>query len=81
MGQTAENLARLKGITRQDMDEFGVRSQNLAEQAIKDGFWEREITPSRSPTARSSARTTVRGRGSAWRASRASSRSSAPTAW
>jgi acetyl-CoA C-acetyltransferase len=30
MGQTAENLARLKGVTRQDMDEFGVRSQNLA---------------------------------------------------
>ncbi|GAA2685107.1 acetyl-CoA C-acetyltransferase [Streptomyces lunalinharesii] len=45
MGQTAENLARLKGVTRQDMDEFGVRSQNLAEQAIKNGFWEREITP------------------------------------
>ncbi|MGW5428168.1 acetyl-CoA C-acetyltransferase [Streptomyces sp. NPDC004059] len=45
MGQTAENLARAKGITRQDMDEFGVRSQNLAEQAIKNGFWEREITP------------------------------------
>ncbi|MFE9612642.1 acetyl-CoA C-acetyltransferase [Streptomyces sp. NPDC006012] len=45
MGQTAENLARWKGITRQDMDEFGVRSQNLAETAIKNGFWEREITP------------------------------------
>ncbi|MBP2582583.1 acetyl-CoA C-acetyltransferase [Streptomyces sp. PvR006] len=45
MGQTAENLARLKGISRQEMDEFGVRSQNLAEQAIKNGFWEREITP------------------------------------
>ncbi|KUL42607.1 acetyl-CoA acetyltransferase [Streptomyces sp. NRRL F-4489] len=45
MGQTAENLARFKGITRQEMDEFGVRSQNLAEQAIKNGFWEREITP------------------------------------
>ncbi|WP_432128142.1 acetyl-CoA C-acetyltransferase [Streptomyces sp. bgisy082] len=45
MGQTAENLARLKGIGRQEMDEFGVRSQNLAEQAIKNGFWEREITP------------------------------------
>ncbi|APE22007.1 MULTISPECIES: acetyl-CoA C-acetyltransferase [Streptomyces] len=45
MGQTAENLARWKGITRQEMDEFGVRSQNLAEQAIKNGFWEREITP------------------------------------
>ena len=45
MGQTAENLARIKGVTRQDMDEFGVRSQNLAEEAIKNGFWEREITP------------------------------------
>ncbi|MFF4222691.1 acetyl-CoA C-acetyltransferase [Streptomyces abikoensis] len=45
MGQTAENLARLKGVTRADMDEFGVRSQNLAEEAIKKGFWEREITP------------------------------------
>jgi acetyl-CoA C-acetyltransferase len=45
MGQTAENLARWKGITRQEMDEFGVRSQNLAEEAIKNGFWEREITP------------------------------------
>jgi acetyl-CoA C-acetyltransferase len=27
------------------MDEFGVRSQNLAEKAIADGFWAREITP------------------------------------
>ncbi|MFI1972943.1 acetyl-CoA acetyltransferase [Streptomyces cinnamoneus] len=45
MGQTAENLARLKGVTRQEMDEFGVRSQNLAEEAIEKGFWEREITP------------------------------------
>jgi acetyl-CoA C-acetyltransferase len=45
MGQTAENLAALKGITRQDQDEFGVRSQNLAEKALGNGFWEREITP------------------------------------
>ncbi|WP_327290833.1 acetyl-CoA C-acetyltransferase [Streptomyces sp. NBC_01198] len=45
MGQTAENLAALKGITRQDQDEFGVRSQNLAEKALQNGFWEREITP------------------------------------
>ena len=49
MGQTAENLARSKGITREDMDEFGVRSQNLAEEAIKNGFWEREITPVTTP--------------------------------
>jgi acetyl-CoA C-acetyltransferase len=45
MGQTAENLAALKGISRQEQDEFGVRSQNLAEEALKNGFWEREITP------------------------------------
>ncbi|WP_046504369.1 acetyl-CoA C-acetyltransferase [Streptomyces odonnellii] len=49
MGQTAENLARHKGITRQEMDEFGVRSQNLAEEALKNGFWEREITPVTTP--------------------------------
>jgi acetyl-CoA C-acetyltransferase len=45
MGQTAENLAALKGISREEQDEFGVRSQNLAEEALKNGFWEREITP------------------------------------
>jgi acetyl-CoA C-acetyltransferase len=44
MGQTAENLAQAKGVTREDMDAFGVRSQNLAEKAIADGFWAREIT-------------------------------------
>ena len=49
MGQTAENLAQVKGITREDMDEFGVRSQNLAEKAIADGFWAREITPVTTP--------------------------------
>jgi acetyl-CoA C-acetyltransferase len=52
MGQTAENLALQKGITREDMDHFGVRSQNLAEQAIKDGFWAREITPVTLPDGR-----------------------------
>ena len=45
MGQTAENLARAKGVTREDMDRFGVRSQNLAEKAIAEGFFAREITP------------------------------------
>ena len=49
MGQTAENLARLKDVSREEMDEFGVRSQNLAEKAINDGFWEREITPVTTP--------------------------------
>jgi len=45
MGQTAENVASLRGISRLEQDEFGVRSQNLAEKAIADGFWQREITP------------------------------------
>src|SRR3989337_3161754 len=49
MGQTAENVARLRGLSRRELDEFGVRSQNLAEKAIADGFWAREITPVTTP--------------------------------
>jgi acetyl-CoA C-acetyltransferase len=45
MGETAENVAGLRGITRAEQDEFSVRSQNRAEKAIADGFWPREITP------------------------------------
>ncbi|GAB2643712.1 acetyl-CoA C-acetyltransferase [Nocardia goodfellowii] len=45
MGQTAENVATLTGISREDQDHWGVRSQNRAEEAIKNGFFEREITP------------------------------------
>ncbi|MPZ83681.1 MAG: acetyl-CoA C-acetyltransferase [Actinophytocola sp.] len=52
MGQTAENLALAKGVTREDMDHFGVRSQNLAEEAVKAGFWAREITPVTLPDGR-----------------------------
>jgi acetyl-CoA C-acetyltransferase len=52
MGQTAENLALAKGVTREEMDEFGVRSQNLAEKAIADGFWAREIVPVTLPDGR-----------------------------
>ncbi len=49
MGQTAENLATSRGISRAEQDEFGVRSQNNAEKAIADGFFEREITPVTTP--------------------------------
>ena len=49
MGQTAENLATMRGLSRSELDEFGVRSQNLAEKAINDGFWAREITPVTTP--------------------------------
>jgi acetyl-CoA C-acetyltransferase len=49
MGQTAENVATLRGLTRRELDEFGVRSQNLAEKALADGFWQREITSVTTP--------------------------------
>jgi acetyl-CoA C-acetyltransferase len=45
MGQTAENVAQCCGITRREQDEFAVRSQNLAEKAAADGFWDIDITP------------------------------------
>ena len=45
MGQTAENVALFTGISREDQDHWGVRSQNRAEDAIKSGFFEREIVP------------------------------------
>ena len=45
MGQTAENVVEAEGVTREEMDRFGVRSQNLACDHIENGFFEREITP------------------------------------
>ncbi|HEV2927484.1 MAG TPA: acetyl-CoA C-acetyltransferase [Propionibacteriaceae bacterium] len=45
MGQTAENVATLRGISRAEQDEFGVRSQNLAEKAIANGVFAAEIAP------------------------------------
>jgi len=49
MGQTAENLALIKDVSRQEMDEFAARSQNLAVESIDNGFWAREITPVTAP--------------------------------
>lgn len=45
MGQTAENVVSLTGISREDQDRWGVRSQNRAEDAINRGFFANEITP------------------------------------
>jgi len=45
MGQTAENVVEAEGISREEMDRFGVRSQNLACDFVEKGFFEREITP------------------------------------
>lgn len=45
MGQTAENVAALRHVTRADQDEFAARSQQRAQAAIAAGFWARDITP------------------------------------
>lgn len=45
MGQTAENVADLRHVSRVAQDEFAVLSQNRAEKAVADGFFAREISP------------------------------------
>ena len=45
MGQTAENVAELEHVTRQDMDEFALLSQTRAVASQENGFFEREIIP------------------------------------
>ena len=45
MGQTAENVAEREGISREEMDRFGLRSQQRAVTAEDDGFFAQEIVP------------------------------------
>ncbi|MER2138458.1 MAG: acetyl-CoA C-acetyltransferase, partial [Arthrobacter sp.] len=45
MGDTAENVAQLRGVSRTAQDEWAVRSQNRAEEAAARGFWKTDITP------------------------------------
>lgn len=45
MGQTAENVQHVLGMSRREQDEFAVRSQHLTEKAIAEGFWANDITP------------------------------------
>jgi len=45
MGQTAENVAELEGVSREEMDEFACLSQNRAVASQENGFFEREIIP------------------------------------
>lgn len=47
MGMTAENVAVKEGITREEQDEFAVRSQMLAQKAIESGRFRDEIVPIR----------------------------------
>jgi acetyl-CoA C-acetyltransferase len=45
MGETAENVRQLEGVSRPEMDEFACRSQHLAVESQRNGFFEREIVP------------------------------------
>lgn len=45
MGLTAENLAEQYNISREEQDEFAHRSQVLADEAIKEGRFKKEIVP------------------------------------
>jgi acetyl-CoA acyltransferase len=45
MGLTAENLALKAGLTREELDRWGVRSHNLAAKALDEGFFAGEIFP------------------------------------
>jgi acetyl-CoA C-acetyltransferase len=49
MGQTAENVAELENVSREEMDEFAALSQNRAVNSQENGFFEREITPVELP--------------------------------
>jgi acetyl-CoA C-acetyltransferase len=49
MGQTAENVAEYKKVSRQEQDEFAVQSQHRAVAAQEAGFFEREIIPVTTP--------------------------------
>jgi acetyl-CoA C-acetyltransferase len=45
MGQTAENVREVEGVTREEMDAFAKQSQDRASAAIESGFFADEITP------------------------------------
>ncbi|MDD2586203.1 MAG: acetyl-CoA C-acetyltransferase [Syntrophomonadaceae bacterium] len=45
MGMTAENINEMYGITREEQDEFGFRSQERAFAAIESGRFKEEIVP------------------------------------
>jgi acetyl-CoA C-acetyltransferase len=50
MGQTAENVRLLEHVSRREMDEFALLSQERAVESQHNGFFEREITPVTTPS-------------------------------
>jgi acetyl-CoA C-acetyltransferase len=49
MGQTAENVAEFKKVSRESQDEFALQSQTRAVAAQEAGFFDREIIPVTTP--------------------------------
>jgi acetyl-CoA C-acetyltransferase len=49
MGQTAENVAEYKHVSREEMDQFALLSQTRAVESQNNGFFEREIIPVTTP--------------------------------
>ena len=47
--EAAERIAKRRGITREDIDEFGFQSQQKAKQAWAEGRFDREISPIEAP--------------------------------
>ena len=47
--EAAERIAKRRGLTRESLDAFGARSQQLAAKAWADGRYDREITPIEAP--------------------------------
>jgi len=45
MGLTAEKLAEVENISKDEMDEFSLRSHKLASEALKNGYFKDEIMP------------------------------------
>ena len=45
MGETAENVAEIENVSREEMDDYAFQSQQRCGAAIERGFFEREITP------------------------------------
>lgn len=49
MGLTAEHVARMTGTTRRMQDDYALRSQTLAAESARNGFFAREIVPITRP--------------------------------
>jgi acetyl-CoA C-acetyltransferase len=59
----AQRIAEMRGLTRQDLDEWGLGSQQKARVAWDEGRFEREIAPLDAPQADGSTMTVTRDQG------------------